>query len=108
MIAIDKQTEKQARWRERVDEQMRSGLSVADYCHRHGLSVTSFYGWKSRLGKSGKSRVLALSNVAKPSPFIELGSVREVSALNSVQEPGSCLDVRLDLGLGMVLTITRR
>ena len=45
-------------WRGRVDGQLRSGLSVAEYCRREGFSAGSFYAWKRRLrtslGTSGK------------------------------------------------------
>jgi hypothetical protein len=39
-------------WRERVEEQVRSGLSVAEYCRRGGFSAGSFYAWKRRLRSS--------------------------------------------------------
>jgi len=36
-------------WRERVEVQRRSGLSVAEYCRREGVSAGGFYAWKRRL-----------------------------------------------------------
>ena len=36
-------------WRERVEVQLRSGLSVTEYCRREGFSPGSFYAWKRRL-----------------------------------------------------------
>jgi hypothetical protein len=37
-------------WRERVECQRRSGVSVAEYCRREGFSTGSFYAWRRRLG----------------------------------------------------------
>ena len=39
-------------WRKRVEFQLGSGLSVAEYCGREGISTASFYAWKRRLGVS--------------------------------------------------------
>ena len=47
-------------WRERVEHQQRSGMSIAEYCRREGFSTGSFYAWKRRLRTSrtavGKKR----------------------------------------------------
>ena len=37
------------KWRERVQRQARSGLSIAAFCHREGISQPSFYQWRKRL-----------------------------------------------------------
>lgn len=39
-------------WRERVERQRRSGLSILEYCRREGCSAGSFYAWKRRLHAS--------------------------------------------------------
>jgi len=39
-------------WRERVEHQRRSGMSVAEYCRRERVSTGSFYAWRRRLGTS--------------------------------------------------------
>lgn len=38
-------------WRDRVEGQRRSGLSILEYCRREGFSVGSYYAWKRRLGE---------------------------------------------------------
>ena len=47
-------------WRERVERQRQSRLSVAEYCRSEGFSAGSFYAWKRRLRTSratvGKKR----------------------------------------------------
>ena len=39
-------------WRDRVERQRRSGLSILEYCRREGFSAGSFYAWKRRLHAS--------------------------------------------------------
>jgi hypothetical protein len=39
----------QALWRERVHRQVDSGLSIAQFCARERLAMSSFYLWKRRL-----------------------------------------------------------
>ena len=36
-------------WRERIDAQQRSGLSVQQFCKEQGLNNPSFYSWRKRL-----------------------------------------------------------
>jgi hypothetical protein len=36
-------------WQQRLEHFRRSGLTVADFCDRQGISVASFYAWKRRL-----------------------------------------------------------
>ena len=40
---------KSAVWRERLRRYARSGLTVAEFCRREGVSVPSFYQWRRRL-----------------------------------------------------------
>lgn len=42
------------RWLELVEAQRRSELSVAEFCERHELAVSTFYGWKRRLKDEGR------------------------------------------------------
>lgn len=36
-------------WRERLERQRRSGLSIARFCEREGVSTAAFYHWRRRL-----------------------------------------------------------
>ena len=41
--------QKERRWRRRVAQWRTSGLSVRDFCVRHGLATPSFYAWRRTL-----------------------------------------------------------
>jgi hypothetical protein len=90
----------EARWRERVASQARSGLSVAAFCRREHLNAWAFYRWRTRLRGERTSRVSARRAVraASPAPFVDLGEVRS---------SGSRHELRLELGAGIVLTVLR-
>lgn len=42
-----------ARWREHVEEQARSGLTVGAYCAARGLAAPTFYEWRRRIAAGG-------------------------------------------------------
>jgi transposase-like protein len=86
-------------WRERITQQAKSGQSIAAWCREHGIAVQTFYWWKSRLHPSKKAPAASLST-AGTAPFIDLGTLGS--------EPCAGLQIRLDLGNGMTLSITRR
>lgn len=86
-------------WRELIARQLSSGLTVAQFCRREGLNASVFWRWRLRLKRDtegGAVRPPAVSVSA--APFIDLGDLRS---------GGSGLEVRLDLGAGVVLSITR-
>jgi hypothetical protein len=39
----------QHRWQQCLDRFHKSGLAVADFCEREGISTASFYAWRRRL-----------------------------------------------------------
>ena len=43
-------------WREIVERQPESGLSVARFCEDEGVSTASFYNWRRRLAESCDER----------------------------------------------------
>jgi putative transposase len=79
-------------WRDLVERQGQSGLSVQEFCRREGVKAWSLYRWRSRLRARGQA------TTAPATPFIDLG------ALESGHE--RC-EVRIELGGGVVLHVVR-
>jgi transposase-like protein len=52
-------------WRQIVDGQRSSGLAVAAYCRKRGISECSFYKWRRRLRSSARA------GVETTAPFVE-------------------------------------
>jgi transposase-like protein len=67
-------------WRELIEAQAASGLSVEAYCRQRGVSTSSFFAWRRRLAEDATPRFLpvrvaevALGNEpASPRPAVEL------------------------------------
>ena len=81
-------------WQALLDKQAESGLSVSAFCARERLSVASFYQWRSRLNRRASS---APSAVEREGAFVDLGAL----------SGGGRLELRIDLGGGMVLHLAR-
>jgi hypothetical protein len=55
-------------WRDRLARQATSGLTVAEFCRREGVSVPSWYHWRKRLGvKAQASSANGRSRRSRPS-----------------------------------------
>ena len=54
MEKIGRQRRSESAWRELVDRQEQSGLTVAQFCEREGIKSASLYGWRSRLREGPK------------------------------------------------------
>lgn len=81
-------------WQALLDKQAQSGLSVSAFCTREQLSVASFYQWRSRLNRRPSS---APSAVGREGAFVDLGAL----------SGNARLELRIDLGGGMVLHLAR-
>jgi hypothetical protein len=76
---------------------MSSGLPAREFCRREGINASLFRRWQLRLaGSESDGKVSTAVEVAEP--FIDLGDLRT---------NGQRLEVRLDLGGGIVLSIAR-
>jgi len=92
-------------WREIVDRQVQSGSTAAEFCEREGLSLASFYGWRSKLRQKSDAVPGSVPVTTKPMPaetnpgrFIDLGAL-------GMSGPRS--EVRLELGGGVALQLVR-
>ncbi|MCP5307654.1 MAG: IS66 family insertion sequence element accessory protein TnpB [Zoogloeaceae bacterium] len=90
-----------AEWRQVLSRFVGSGLAVEAFCNREGISDTSFYRWRSRLGA-----LLDRGDVAPltPSPS---GHFVDVGPLQSESERPGRLELTLDLGGGLQLHLVR-
>lgn len=97
-------------WREVLGRFAAAGTTVDEFCDRERLSTSSFYRWRERLQSAGTQsadpRLPGARGVAvraSTADFIELGSLA-----GSARSADSGLELRLDLGGGVVLQIMRR
>jgi transposase len=62
--------EKERKWRRLIAQWRTSGLSVRDFCARHGLATPSFYAWRRHLQQRAADApaVVAVQVVGDPPP----------------------------------------
>ena len=94
---------KQSIWRNHLARHASSGKSISAFCRDEAISEGNFYAWRSRLRVATVNTTSRLQK--KPAPFIDLGAVKG----NSKNAPcaNSNIEVHIDLGGGVSLTITR-
>lgn len=98
-------------WREVMLRFGEADMTVSAFCAREGLSTSSFYRWRERLGSVGDAGGAALprggrSQLAvrpRVAGFIDLGHLA-----TPPRDAGAGVELRLDLGGGVVLQIVRR
>ena len=101
----------EASWRAVMQRFAASAASVGEFCTREGLSDSAFYRWRARLATDQTPSVVARSTSRSPAPvatpsssgFIDLGRLGVPP-----RDAGAGLELRLDLGGGVVLQIVRR
>lgn len=77
-----------------------SDLGVEAFCRREAISVASFYRWRRLLGEGGGQRSGG-ARAQGTAQFVDLG------ALSAAASPGARLEVKLDLGGGLILHLVR-
>lgn len=98
-------------WREVMLRFGEAGTTVSAFCAGEGLSTSSFYRWRERLGSGGDAGVEAprhsgrseLAVQPTAAGFIDLGQLA-----GPPRDAGAGLELRLDLGGGVMLQILRR
>jgi hypothetical protein len=100
MEAIKRVKRSDATWRELFARQAASGVSVLEFCRAEGINAGLFRRWRSVLNgrAKGKRRRRRAQPQAERAPFIDLGGLRS---------GGSRMEIRLELGSGVVLSIAR-
>lgn len=88
-------------WQSLISGFEQSALSVEAYCRRESISAASFYRWRGILGgKALRRPETAMAGATTPA-FVDIGP------LNAAPVHRPRLDLRLDLGEGLVLHLVR-
>lgn len=108
-----KAAERGTAWRDRLLRHASSGQTVAAFCQSESVSVASFYNWRSKLRARQAPASVPPRTIPEHSPFIDLGaldasaSLKRPAADQAAALGRAAIDVRIDLGCGVLLTITR-
>lgn len=86
-------------WRSLLAKFGGSGLGVDAFCRREAISAASFYRWRTLLSDEGDDS--KGGHVATVPAFVDLGT------LNAASTVRPRLDLRLDLGDGLILHLVR-
>ena len=88
-------------WQSVSARQARSGLSVVAFCARESINLSSFYRCRERWGESpssGLSTSVTKSPSSSQASFVDLGQLQSSTA---------SMELRLELGNGLSLTLVR-
>jgi len=103
--------QKQARFRELIEEHRESGLTIIDFCSNHGIAPSTFHYWKKKLSKESVSKnfiplVVKPSGVDMPegSTCSEIATRKE-AILELVYPNGTLLRLKHDLDLALLRTL---
>ena len=89
----------EATWREIFARHVSSGLSVLEFCRSEGINPGVFRRWRLMLNDSVRvEQSKARTKTKSVAPFIDIGAVGAGT---------SRLEVRLEFGGGVVLTVAR-
>ena len=90
-------------WREVVARFGQSGLTEEAFCEREGLGAKLFHRWRTKRSSATRrppadTSVRVASSPGPAAGFVDLGSLKD---------GGSKLEMRLDLGGGVLLHVVR-
>lgn len=98
-------------WRAILERFSRSDLTVQAFCQQEGVSVASFYLWRSKLARSQRRSPSAGAVVARQpkADFLDLGTLTTHTheARPPAQIASRSFELRLDLGGGLQLHLVR-
>ncbi|WP_155524408.1 IS66 family insertion sequence element accessory protein TnpA [Burkholderia sp. PAMC 28687] len=100
---VVKQSRKEVEWRQRLARFATCGQQIKSFCKAELVSEATFYRWRKQLAERGD---------ATPAVgFVDVGvmsSTPEAQSMTQDQLASAALEVRLELGDGVVLHIVRR
>ena len=111
---------KEITWREYLARHASNGKSITAFCRDEDISQANFYAWRTKL----RGGAIDLAAPSADRTFIDLGAVSRPAAAQSTTHlstaataataptmraaVNSSSELRIELGGGIVLTITRR
>ena len=125
MDRLQTRAAKEMTWREHLARHAGSGKSIAAFCRAEQISQANFYAWRTKLRRGAVGPAVPSAGAT----FIDLGAVSPravdqvatrlsapatAAAMAATAAPApqavvnSSIELRIDLGGGLVLTITRR
>lgn len=111
MDKLESHTSKEAAWHSRLLRHAQSGKTIAAFCRDESVSTASFHIWRSKLAAASEHA----AQLDQRAAFIDSGTIVSTADVTPLaHSPASApvaaagTDVRIDLGGGIVLTITRR
>lgn len=84
-----------------------SGDSVVGFCKREGLNTSSFHRWRRRLTTTTAAAVSTSQEPREAARQSETANFIEVGSMGAANEPAARLELRLELGGGLVLQLVR-
>jgi putative transposase len=90
----------EGQWRSLLARHQTSGLGIEAFCRSEQISEASFYRWRTILKGNRKDGAGVRQDTG--SAFVDLGALEPVSSAKPK------LDLRLDLGDGLMLHLVRR
>jgi len=102
---------RQQQWRDEQEQFEASGLTATKFCQLHQLNPSTFYKRRERLAEVSAENLIVHGQ--KAATFIDAGSIdsavkpsaRAPEVVDSQALP--ILELRIDLGEGIILTLTR-
>ncbi|MGE4418182.1 MAG: transposase [Marinobacterium sp.] len=105
-------------WQRLLAEQAESGLTVTEFCRQASISPASFYRWQGLLREGLRPSGRDSAEVADAAPvvavshrapdFVDLGALENLAASTRQKDaPAQRVELRLDLGAGLVLHLVR-
>lgn len=91
-------------WRSMVARFAQSGLTEEAFCEGEGVSTKLFHRWRMKRGKAMPRSPVDKPARAEPSPPVSTSGFVD---LGSLKGSGSKLEMRLDLGGGVLLHVVR-
>ena len=88
-------------WREIFERRAASGLSIVAFCQREGIAKSSYARWRTQLAHAARDAGAALPSAG--TGFVDAGVLAYRDTANTAER----IDLRLELGHGIVLHVVR-